>query len=154
VADLLCDYPITGIYASPFLRARQTIVPLADKLGLSVHIEPDLRERKLSGDPDVADFLAAVRRTWRDPSYAHPGGETHTIAQRRGVAVVRRLSARHPGEHLVLSTHGTLMALVLQYYDPGVDYAFWKALTMPDVYELRLARDQVSITRLWTGQGG
>ena len=153
VADALCDLPIVRIHSSPFQRARQTVSPLAAGLGLPIHDEPDLRERKLGDGLGVDDFFAAVERTWRDPFYAHPGGEANAVAQRRGVAVVRRLWEQYPEEHLVLSTHGNLMALVLQHYDPCIDYAFWKALTMPDVYQLRLGEGEASIARLWQGQG-
>ncbi|MGD2178421.1 MAG: histidine phosphatase family protein [Anaerolineae bacterium] len=152
VADLLCSCPIARITSSPFRRARQTVSPPAQELGLPVHIEPDLRERELGGGPSVSNFLTAVEQTWQDPYYAHPSGESNAAAQRRGVAVVRRLGELHSGEHLVLSTHGNLMALVLQHYDPRVDYDFWKALTMPDVYELRIERGAASISRLWQNQ--
>jgi 2,3-bisphosphoglycerate-dependent phosphoglycerate mutase len=153
VADRLCHFPITKIYSSPFLRALQTILPLAERLGLSVDNEPDLRERKLSDGSSVKDFFAAVKQAWEDPSFAHPGGETNNAAQHRGVAVVKRLAKKHKGELLVLSTHGNLLALVLQYYDSGIDYVFWKALTMPDIYELKLMRGEATITRLWQNQG-
>jgi 2,3-bisphosphoglycerate-dependent phosphoglycerate mutase len=149
LAEVLGNAPITGITSSPFRRARQTVSPLAERLGLPVHIEPDLRERELGHEPGVTDFFAAVRQTWEDPSYAHPGGESNIAAQRRGVAVVERLRERCPGEHLILSTHGNLMALVLQHYDPRIDYDFWRTLTMPDVYELCVRRSEASITRLW-----
>lgn len=148
VADLLCGFPITGVYSSPFRRAWRTVNPLAEEVGLPVHNEPDLRERKLSDRSRVNDFFAAVRQTWEDPTYAHPGGETNAAAQRRGVAVLQRLYERHPKEHVVLSTHGNLLALMLQHYDPSVDYAFWRSLTMPDVYELQIGEDP-SFTRLW-----
>jgi 2,3-bisphosphoglycerate-dependent phosphoglycerate mutase len=107
----------------------------------------------LGAVPRASDFFAAVKQTWRDPSYARPGGESNAAAQRRGVAVVVRLREQYPQEQLVLSTHGNLMALVLQHYDPRVDYEFWKALTMPDVYELGLKRRKARITRLWRSQG-
>ena len=44
------------------------------------------------------------------------------------------LLERHPTEHIVLSTHGNLLALILQTFDPSVDFVFWKSLTMPDIY--------------------
>jgi 2,3-bisphosphoglycerate-dependent phosphoglycerate mutase len=88
VADLLSGYPITRVYSSPYQRAWETVGPLAERVGLPVHRVAGLRERKLSGEPIVGDFLVAVKRTWDDPAYAHPGGETNAAAQRRGVAVV------------------------------------------------------------------
>jgi 2,3-bisphosphoglycerate-dependent phosphoglycerate mutase len=135
LAGVLASCPIDAIYASPYRRARETVAPLARRLGLPVRVEADLRERRLGAEP-VADFLAAVQALWADPQWAWPGGESNAAAQRRGVALLRRLRARHPGEHVVLGTHGNLLALIVQHVDPGVDFAFWRALTMPDVYRL------------------
>jgi hypothetical protein len=42
------------------------------------------------------------------------------------------------------------LALILQHFDPTVDFAFWHRLTMPDIYSLRLrAGAPPSITHLW-----
>jgi 2,3-bisphosphoglycerate-dependent phosphoglycerate mutase len=149
VADVLGGFPIVAVYSSPACRAWETVAPLAARLGLPIHVVPDLHERKLC-DGAVDDFFAAVRTTWADPSFAHPGGESNAAAQRRGVAVVQRLMDRHPSGHVVLGTHGVLLALVLQHLHAGVDFAFWQSLTMPDVYELRVgAEGRVSVRRLW-----
>ena len=149
VADVLGGIPIAAVYASPVRRARETVAPLAARLGLSIHILPDLRERELCNGA-VDDFFEAVKATWNDPSFAHPGGEPNAAAQRRGVAVVHRLQKRHPDEHVVLATHGNLLALVLQHFDARVDFAFWRSLTMPDIYALRVSVDsKASVHRLW-----
>jgi 2,3-bisphosphoglycerate-dependent phosphoglycerate mutase len=149
VADVLGGVPITAIYASPARRARETVAPLAARLGLSIHILPDLREREL-GHGAVGDFFGAVKTTWSDPSFAHPGGESNAAAQQRGVAVVRRVQKRHPDQHIVLATHGNLLAQVLQRFDARVDFAFWRSLTMPDIYTLHVSADnEVSVHRLW-----
>ncbi|MBP1609045.1 MAG: phosphoglycerate mutase [Acidobacteria bacterium] len=79
VADTLCTYPLRAIYSSPALRARQTITHLAGRLGLSIHIEPDLQERRL-GEGVFEGYVKAVEVTWRDPSFAHPGGESSLMA--------------------------------------------------------------------------
>jgi 2,3-bisphosphoglycerate-dependent phosphoglycerate mutase len=144
VAGILLHCPFGVILSSPFLRARQTIEPLATRLDLPVHIEPDLRERQL-GCSAVEDFSKAVEATWQEPCFAQPGGEPNVIAQRRGAAVVRRLREQHPAGHIVLSTHGNLMALILQRYDPSVDFAFWKSLTMPDIYTLNFGQDGTAV---------
>ena len=114
VADILQPYPIAAIYSSPFRRARETIVPLATRLGLRVRIAPELRERRL-GHRATQGFLERVAATWRDPSFAHPAGESNTAAQRRGLSLVHRLRERRVAEHIVLSTHGNLMALPSQH---------------------------------------
>ena len=149
VADILKKYPINFIYSSPFLRAHQTIMPLAFRLSLPVNIELDLRERRL-GNTSTEDFFDCVRETWRNPSFAYPEGESNATAQERGIGIVNRLQKELSAGHIVLSTHGNLMALILQWFDPTIDFVFWKLLTMPDIYELCLGHEgEVSIRRLW-----
>ena len=148
VADALEEYPVNTIYSSPATRARQTISPLAERLGLQIYIEPDLRERKL-GVEKFEDFFGAVEVTWRDPYYAHPGGETSAKAQKRGLTIVKRLQATNPDKAIVLSTHGNLMAHVLQGFDPSVDFYFWKSMTMPDIYLLKIGSRKPTIQRIW-----
>lgn len=150
VADVLGEYPIRAIYSSPERRAYQTISPLAEKIGIKIKVEIDLRERKL-GDEMFDDFFGAVKSTWQNPSFAHPGGESSAEAQRRGLALVKRLQAEVPNEAVVLSTHGNLMALILQAFDPSIDFAFWKSLTMPDVYSLKInPPGMASIQKIWS----
>ena len=149
VADMLQAYPVDVIFSSPATRARQTIAPFAERHRMQVRIEPDLRERVL-GQEKFEDFFGAVEATWRDPSFSHPGGESSTEAQQRGLAVVKRLQAKHPNEAIVLSTHGNLMALILLGFDPTVDFDFWKSLTMPDVYKLSISLSgEIDIYRIW-----
>jgi 8-oxo-dGTP diphosphatase len=51
VADRLRGQPIERVVASPWLRCRQTVQPLADQLGLDVHDERALAE---TGDVERA----------------------------------------------------------------------------------------------------
>ena len=150
VRGILQTYPIGAIYSSPYLRARQTVMPLAARLNLPVQIEPELRERQL-GNYLGKDFFEAVRETWQNPSFAHPEGEANSTAQARGLAALRRLQKEQAAEHIVLSTHGNLMALVIQGFDPSIDFSFWKSLTMPDIYELSFSQaGKIDLkSRLW-----
>jgi len=149
VTNTLYEYPIIAIYSSPARRARQTITTLAGQLGLPIHIEPDLQERRL-GAGVFEDFFKAVEVTWRNPSFVYPGGESSVMAQKRGIALVQRLLEQHLSEHIVLSTHGNLMALILQTFDPSVDFMFWRSLTMPDVYKLDICQSGNGLMRrLW-----
>ena len=148
VVRTLIQFPIEAIYASPYTRALQTIEPYAAETGLPICIEDDLRERQLGGRP-ADDFEAAIEAVWRNPSFAHPGGESNRTAQQRGVAVLEALHLRHPIGHVAVATHGNLMALILQHYDPSLGYDFWRQLRMPDVHRLQMARDgSVAIERI------
>lgn len=141
IADLLSEQPISAVYASTARRAQQTVAPLAERLGLPLQITPALDERRLCGDV-VDDFQAAVRATWSDFCFAHPGGETNADAQERGLALVRGLTEQHAdakaAAQIVLGTHGNLLALIVQGILPTYGYPFWQTLTMPDVYRLDL----------------
>jgi 2,3-bisphosphoglycerate-dependent phosphoglycerate mutase len=147
--------PIAALYASTARRAQQTVAPLAARLGLPQQITPALDERRLSATPvPVENFEAAVRATWDDFTFAHPGGETNAAAQERGLALVHSLVERHPDQGIVLGTHGNLLALIVQGFFPAHGYRFWQRLTMPDVYRLDLpAADRPArapvIERLW-----
>ena len=148
VADLLQPVLISAVYSSPFRRARDTVAPLAKRLGLPIHEIDDLRERKLGTVP-ADSFMAAVKATWDDPSLAFLGGEPNAAAQRRGVAVILGLSGLHPDQQIAVGTHGNLLALILQHFDPSVGFAFWQSLTMPDVYRLEVKDGQATRHRLW-----
>jgi 2,3-bisphosphoglycerate-dependent phosphoglycerate mutase len=129
----LARYPITIIYSSPYRRARTTVGTLSLWTGVPVAVADELRERAM-GDTGDLSFLDAVETLWRDPSFAFPGGESNEEARERGVDVLERMVQHYPDDYIVVSTHGNLMALMLQHIDPSVDFEFWRALTMPDVY--------------------
>lgn len=149
VADILVEQPIALIYSSPYHRARETIAPLAKQLNLEIQIEPNLRERRLSSE-NVEDFYLAVEKTWVDPTFAHPGGESNSAVQKRGIAVISRWLDEMSSKHIVLSSHGNFLALLLQHFDPSVDFNFWKSMTFPDIYRLEFSSPEPAvITRLW-----
>jgi 2,3-bisphosphoglycerate-dependent phosphoglycerate mutase len=136
MARQLGGEPIAAIYASPYLRARQTVEPLAVRLGLAVETIDDLRERTLSPGW-LPDWRVHVQRAWEDFSYALPGGESHAVAKARMVAAIRELLARHPCETVVAASHGTVIALALHHLHPGrVDVEFWEQIPMPAVFRI------------------
>ena len=135
--ERVSGFSIGAIYSSPYRRALQTASPLAERLGLPIAEVFDLRERTL-GSFRCASFEEAVAATWADFDFAHPGGESSRAAQRRAVGLVRSLAPRHPSGTVALSTHGNLLALLLNAFDERVDLEFWKSLAFPDVFELRL----------------
>lgn len=149
LAQTLAADRVTFIASSPYLRAIQTVLPLAERLFLPVQLECRFRERLL-GAWDASSFREAVRRTWLDDDFAFPGGESNQLAQKRGLAALHDLLSAHPGGSIVVSTHGNLLCLLLKSYNPSVGYDFWSALTMPDIYRLELQDDSLlSCARLW-----
>jgi 2,3-bisphosphoglycerate-dependent phosphoglycerate mutase len=149
LADRLLNMSIDLIYSSPYQRARQTVEPLAGHLGLPVNLEINLRERELGQTPE-GDFQDIVGRNWRDMDFTYPKGESNRMAQARGRAVLDRLRLEYPAAHIVISTHGNLLALMMHSFNPELNYHFWLDLSMPDVYILAISQTgAVDINRYW-----
>jgi 2,3-bisphosphoglycerate-dependent phosphoglycerate mutase len=141
---------IDAIYSSPARRALETVQPLACRLQLSPVVVADLRERELTA-PTAASFAAAIETSWRVPDRAvDPSGESNAAGQARGTAVVREMLTRHRDGHVMLATHGSLLALIVNAFDRSFGYEFWRGLTFPDVYELTFQDDRLAgVRRAW-----
>lgn len=136
LAEQLAGSGVAALYTSPYPRARETVEPLAQRLGLAPIVVDDLRERFL-GDGPLPDWLDHVRRSWSDVAYAPPGGESSEAAERRVRRVLETVAERHRGSVAVIASHGNLIALALRSIAPAaVDFAFWQAMPMPAVYTL------------------
>ncbi|MBA2260422.1 MAG: histidine phosphatase family protein, partial [Acidobacteria bacterium] len=143
--------PIEAIYASSSLRAIETVALLAGRRRLVPVVVDDLRERELSATT-APDFESALEASWRRPDIpATEGGESNAAARGRGIAAVRRIVMMHRGRHVVISTHGSLLALILNGFDRAFAYDFWHSLTFPDVYELTFNDSALAgVRRLWS----
>jgi 2,3-bisphosphoglycerate-dependent phosphoglycerate mutase len=126
---------IDAAYSSPYMRARQTVEPIARARGLSIATIEDLRERTLSG-VELPDWQAHLKRSWEDLDYAPAGGESGRIAQARVVRVLDTIASRHSAGTVIVASHGNLIALALHAFMPGVDYEFWESIPMPAVFTL------------------
>ena len=133
--EILTSTRIDAAYSSPYLRARQSIEPIAQARGLAIATIEDLRERMLSRD-ELPDWQAHLKRSWEDFDYAPPGGETGHVAQARVVRVLDTIASRHSAGTVIVASHGNLIALALHAFMPNVDYEFWKLIPMPAVFTL------------------
>lgn len=61
LVDVLADRGVELVFSSPSVRCVQTVQPLADKLGLSVELRPELAEG--TAEIDVAGFLEGLGST-------------------------------------------------------------------------------------------
>ncbi len=126
---------IDAAYSSPYLRARQTIEPIARARGLAIETIDDLRERMLSL-ADLPDWQAHYRHSWEDFDYALAGGESSRDAQVRVLRVLDTIASRHSDGTVILASHGNLIALALHAFMRNVDYEFWESIPMPAVFTL------------------
>ena len=117
VARRLSGEPIAAVYSSDLLRAWQTAEPIASGLHLPLQAEPGLRERAY-GDfegrtfDEIQQHLADAYQRWRarEPDFALPGnGESLRDFHGRVERTVRLITQRHPGQAIVMVTHGGVL---------------------------------------------
>ena len=104
LAEQLAAEQVDAIYASDLARARETAEIVAERLGLPVAVDPDLREK----DWGTWEGLTAVER-----DRVEFVGESTQAHQERMLGALRRIAERHPGDGRVLVvTHGGSMRRV------------------------------------------
>jgi 2,3-bisphosphoglycerate-dependent phosphoglycerate mutase len=145
LSETLAAMRIDGAYASPYIRARQTIEPIARARGLTIETVDDLRERLLSA-VDMQDWRAHLRKSWADFDYAAAGGESGRVAQARVMRVLETIASRHRGGTVILASHGNLIALALHAVMAGVDYEFWESIPTPAVFRLLREGDRWAVS--------
>ena len=145
VTALLVNLPIKQIISSTSRRAIETIEGLGLETGVTIELDDRLCERRLSNTV-LPNFMDAVGKTWQDFYFSHPGGETNRRAQNRAISLLKELQFKTENEHVVLSTHGNLLALILNQLNTSYGFNFWRSLTTPDIYQIDPAG---VIERLW-----
>lgn len=133
VTEILKDESIDHIVSSPYKRAIQTVEGIAQHIGKGIDLIEAFRERTLSTKP-VDDFNKAIASVWEDFDLALEGGESNYTAQARGVEATRQLLHTYRGKKIVIGTHGNIMVLIMNHFDPKFDVRFWEQLEMPDIY--------------------
>jgi probable phosphoglycerate mutase len=113
-----------AIFSSDLRRAVQTALPIAERLGVPVTLEPDLRERSLGEyeGQQSDEVWSAAYDTWGDPGWQPPGGESINEVCARVTRFLSHLGARRDGAPVVVVTHGdtAVIALgLLRGFPPG-----------------------------------
>lgn len=112
VAARLADKPLAAIYASPLLRAQQTLAPLAAERSMEIQTHDGLldidygRFQGLSHSEAEAAFPELYTLWHTAPSQVRfPDGEGLADVQTRLLQLVLELVDRHPDETVVLVGH-------------------------------------------------
>lgn len=149
VTELLRTVTVDHVISSPYQRAYQTVQGIAEHHAKEIEVRDEFKERTLSARP-VDDFHGAMERVWSDVHYSFEGGESNTFAQLRGAEAALRILYEYKGKTVVIGTHGNLMVLIMNYFDPKYDFDFWKRLGVPDIYRLTFEGTELKeAVRLW-----
>ena len=135
LATWLAGRGIDRIVASHAEGAIDTVRPFATATGLELELDPRLVERRMPRYPTFETFLEGVRAAMEDRTLRPDGGETGLeVTARAWPALIEALDRENAVT--VLATHGQLAAHLLREIDGSSGYELWRALTMPDVFEI------------------
>lgn len=145
--NFLIDLNIERIISSPFLRAQESIRPLAEARNLHIELNDRLSERILASG-NLPNWYELLKQSFEDKDRALPGGESSNEALQRGKAVLDELIEKQ-ANNVVLVSHGNLLALLLHSIDNSYGFEEWVNLTNPDVYKIEINGLEKIVTRVW-----
>ncbi|CAD5107711.1 alpha-ribazole phosphatase family protein [Zestomonas carbonaria] len=112
--------PWDAVVSSPLSRCSAFACELSAERGVSLSLEPDLRELHFgawegrSSASLMDDQADGLRRFWTDPyAFTPPGGEPMDAFAARVFAAMERLDARFAGGRVLVVTHGGVINLLL-----------------------------------------
>ncbi len=110
-AEMLRSEPWDAVYSSPLKRAHETAQVIAAHLGIeAIHLRRGLQERHFG---DAEGILASERKERFGNGMDIPGAETWDEVLHRGLVVLRTIVRDHPGDRVVVVSHGgTIMNLL------------------------------------------
>ncbi len=151
LADRLARERITVVYASPLARALETAEIVADRLGLEVETVEGLREVDVGSwsgltRAEIEERFPEGFRRWLEFDHGWDGGESYEELGVRVLAALRKLATRHPGERVLVVSHGGPMRAALASASAS-SYADARRLTKPigncDVAVFRFEEDEL-----------
>jgi 2,3-bisphosphoglycerate-dependent phosphoglycerate mutase len=152
LARTLADRSIDVVYSSDLARAHETALIVAARLELPVEVDAGLRE------VDVGDWSGRVHteiegldpegyRRWQAGGKGWNGGESYEEMGERVVAAVLRLAERHPGQTLLVVTHGGSIR-ACRATAAGLDYAASRVQAIGSMGNCEVAELHVAAGRL------
>lgn len=120
IREQLAGKQLSAIYSSDLLRARQTAKLIANPLGLTVILEPRLREMNLGAWEGMlsseieAQYPLELAERARDPHHARaPQGESPVEVAERTIAAVDDIAGKHAGESVLIVSHGVSLSIII-----------------------------------------
>lgn len=156
LADRLSLEHIEAIYVTTLRRTAQTAAPLAERLGITPKVEPDLREIYLGEWEGIAfrkyvseHHPIAVQMFLEQRWDVIPGAESNASFAARVRAGLERIVASHPGQRVVVVVHGGVIGQVMSLASGAPTFSFIGAdnasitqiVAMPDPWIVRRFND-------------
>jgi 2,3-bisphosphoglycerate-dependent phosphoglycerate mutase len=120
LAEYLSAQCAAAVYSSAMRRAVETAKPIAQACKIVPISIAALHERRIGPLSGLAReegwaVYAASKTRWIDGDldHTHEGGESYNDVRRRVVPVLEELTARHPGETIIVIAHGVVIRVAL-----------------------------------------
>lgn len=114
---------IDAVLSSPYQRAVDTVIPLAEQNGLSVQTIDEFREHETALDAlSDEDYFREIQRYWTDLSHKIGSDESLAQVQSRNIHALEHFLAKYSGKAIAIGTHGMALSTIIHYYDPSFGY--------------------------------
>ena len=131
------------IYSSPFVRAVDTIKPLAEILVKEIFISDELKEIKIGKSEDYTKHQI-INKMWEDENFKVPNGESQIDKFNSMKSYLHKMFGSSSDEDVIIVTHGNLLGIILKFYfNRNFGFDDWKIMSMPDLYELSLENNEI-----------
>ncbi|ACO46357.1 histidine phosphatase family protein [Deinococcus deserti] len=139
LAERLTGLHFDAVYTSDLIRASQTADAVAERLAGAPVVQPDYALREINVGELAGLVIADIRA--RYPEYLEalaqdswttrrPGGESMEDLFERCGAAFHRLRERHPGQRVLVFTHGGVVRVAVGLALGGVPAHAWSRLSV------------------------
>lgn len=131
-AEQLSEYfgsiPVDLIFSSPYLRAVQTVTPVAKSKNLPVQTDERVREW-MGGRPFPSEmFWDRMKEMFSDEASTNGGAESIKALKRRTGEFLSHLLCRHPGKTIIVGTHALALTCACKVYNDDLGLSFLRSL--------------------------
>ena len=132
------------IFSSPFIRAVDTIKPLANKFNKEIVMAEELKEINIGKSKEFSKH-EIIKKMWEDENYKVENGDSQIDKFNNMKNFLEKMFSNSGDEDVIIVTHGNLLGIILKFYfKRNFNFNDWKVMSMPDLYELSI--DNNSIT--------
>lgn len=110
------NFKVDSIYSSDLSRAYHTVLPLANKLNITIQKDKSLREVDVGLwqgkliDEVKKEFPKSFEKYRLNPGLSKfDGGESYLDAMERGIKTIQKIAKENDGKTVIISTHGGII---------------------------------------------
>lgn len=146
LAQRLAPFLPARIISSDEIKAIQTAAILAEQLGTTHCVQPDLDEhrRLQAGYLPAVEFQQTLADLFARPAQRVYGSESADEAHARFRAAVLGIMQRNTSGNIIIVTHGTVISLFVSRLSDQDGYTLWRQLGLPSYVVLDLPALAVS----------